>query len=502
MGEDSEWSVKTPVAIDTQELIDNLGVFYLGMNPGYKWVGYQQDRICEHLEALERGDIRRLMVWLPPGHSKSDLGTRHFIPWFMGRNKEKNAMVVSYSAELAAKDFGASIKQKMGSELYKKCFPSAIPTRDSRSNSLLKTVGGGTFYAAGFDGSMSGKRVDLMVIDDPIKNQEEAESEARLTFLVDTYKTVIKTRMRPRGKIALFNTRWAIRDFAARLLDEEGDKWTVLSLPAEDPPDSEHWLWEEFYGADHYHDAKFTKSGEVKDEWYSLWQQDPQASMNFWFKQEWLNYYDVPVPANKYNTYMIVDPAGAKNKKSDYTSVHVWAAGPEQRLFLCDWVHDKLDPGERVETILRLTRRWTPRKILYEEYGMQNDVYYIKQKMRERGFEDHFHPIPIGRTGPRHNLSKHERIKGLIPFYREGHIFLPRKCQRRMWNGRTVDLTQRFIDEELTLYKGDGSIQHEDDLDAMSRLCEPELNIQYFEPQEEEVDQGYGSGNGSWESVY
>jgi len=491
------------MAVDTQELVDNLGVFYLGMNPGYKWVQYQQERICEHLEAVDRGEIRRLMVWLPPGHAKSDIGTRHFLPWYMGRHPDHNTMVLSYSADLAAKDFGASIKQKMQSDLYKKCFPKSVPTRDSRSNNLLKTVGGGTFYAAGFDGSLSGKRVNLMGIDDPLKNLEEAESESRNMFLMETYNTVVKNRLRPRGAIVWFMTRWITRDFAARVLEQEGEKWTVLKIAAEEPADSRQWIWSDFYGEDHYLDAKYTKHGDIKDEWWSLWMQDPQASQNFWFKKEWPSFYDVPIHNTKFNTYMIIDPAGAKQKTSDFTSVHVWAAGPEQRLILADWIHDKLDPGERVETILRMSRRWKPRKTLYEEYGMLSDVFYIKQKMRERNFEDRFHPIPVGRTGPRHNLSKHERIRGIIPFFREGHIFLPRKFERKMYNGKTVDLTQRFLDEEYSLYKGEGSIAHEDDLDCMSRIVEPELQpIRYYEPKPESSDPGHPISPGSWESVY
>lgn len=442
-------------------------------------------------------------------NSKSDNATRTFIPWYMGRHPERNSMVCSYSADLASDDFGARIKARMQSDLHLRVFPKSKLTQDSRSKTHLTTVSGGNFYSVGFTGGLTGKRLDLLVMDDLTKSYADADSGALQESLFADYKGTVKDRLKPDGAIVLCQHRWRERDIAGRILEldgrvENGGAWTVLKLPAEDPPDSGNFLWERKtaadsgYPRDYYLDFK-------KDDlvWWGKFQQEPGASKNIWFREEWLQFYDIPIPRDKYNTYMLVDPAGAKGKKSDWTSIQVWAAGQDKKLFLADWIHDRLDPGERVATILRLTRYWKQQQTIYEEYGLLNDSYYLTEKMREQEFDVRVYPIPVGRTGPRHNLSKSERIKGIIPLFREGNIYLPRTCKRKIYDGTTVDLTKRFIDVEYKLYKGEGSIQHEDDLDCMGRLLEPELVISYFEPKEErEAPRSAVPQGASWQSVY
>lgn len=489
--------------INVQELRDHFGSYYLAVNPGYQYVGYQQERIVPALEAVERGETKRLMIWQHPGSAKSDLATRAYIPWYLGRHPKNNAMVVSYNANLATDDFGAKIKARMQSDLHFKIFPDSKVTQDSRSKTHLTTIKGGNFYSVGFGGSATGKRLDLLVFDDLIKSYAEADSEAIQDALFNEYKGTYKDRMKPNGAMIYCAHRWRERDIAGRMLEldgrvEEGGEWTVLQLRAEDPPDSGNYLWAEHYGKKYY--EEFKKDEEV---WWGKFQQEPGASKNIWFKEEWLQYYDIPIPRDKYNTYMLIDPAGAKGKKSDWTSIQVWAAGQDKKLFLADWIHDRLDAGERVTTELRLTRHWKQQQTIYEEYGLLSDSYYLTEKMREAEFDVRMYPIPVGRTGPRHNLSKSERIKSIIPFFREGHIYLPRTCKRKIYDGTTVDLTHRFVEEEYKRYKGEGSTAHEDDLDCMSRLLEPELVISYFEPKEER-DVPYSSrpAGSSWESVY
>lgn len=485
-----------------EQIKKSLGHYYLATNPGYIYVPFQQERIIPALEAVERGEILRLAIFMPPGHAKSDIATRTFAPWYMGKHPDENVMVTSYAADLASDDFGARIKERFQTDAHLKVFPESRLTKDSRGKTHFNTISKGTFYSVGFKGGLTGKRLNLLVMDDLIKNAEDADSETIQNFLFENYKSVAKDRMRPFGKMVMCMHRWRPRDVAGRILEwdgtvENGGQWTVLKIAAEDPPDSGKFLWESFYGKKHYEDFK-----RDEDVWWPKFQQEPNNSASFWFRQEWLNFYDIPIPPNRYHTYLLIDPAGSKAKQSDYTSMHVWAAGQDEKLFLADWVLDKFDPGERVDKIMALVRRWRPEQVLYEEYGLVNDTYYIRQKMREAHMDERFHPVSVGRKGARHNLSKSERIKALKPFFREGKIFLPRKHPYRQHNGKIVDLTKRFIDDEYTRYKGDGSIRHEDDLDNMARLTEPTLRIKYYTPpQEDDDDKGYSAG-GSWESRY
>lgn len=486
------------------DIRNSLGHYYLASNAGYKYYAYQQKRIIPMLEKVERGEILRLAIFMPPGHSKSDIATRTFSPWYLGRRPKENVMVCSYAADLASDDFGAKIKERMNSDLHLAVFPQSRLTKDSRAKTHFNTISGGTFYAVGFSGGITGKRLNLLVMDDLIKNTEDAESETLQTGLFDFYKRVAKDRMRPMGRMVMCAHRWANRDVYQRILEfdgtaDKGGQWTVLKLPAEYPIGSGRYLWPDYYGKKYYEDFK-----RDDDTWWPKFQQEPNASKSYWFREEWLQYYDVRIPPDRFNNYMIIDPSGKASKKSDFTAIHVWAAGQDQKLFLVDWVLDKFDPAERIDVIMRLVRRWRPRQVIYEEYGLVNDCYYIAEKMRAAHLDERFYPIPVGRTGPRHNLSKNERIKGIIPFFREGRVFLPRKFSyKQSYSGKTLDLVDRFVNEEYKNFKGEGTVPHDDDLDAMSRLLEPELIIHFWEPPANEDDQGYDFSHAAgWESRY
>ena len=494
------------MALNVEELRNSLGQYYLAINSGYQWYDYQQNTIIPALEDLERREILRLAIFMPPGESKSDIATRTFVPWYLGKHSDHNAMVCSYSADLASDDFGAKIKARMQGDLHLKIFPNSRLTQDSRSKTHFTTKMGGNFYSVGYSGGIGGKRLDLLVMDDLIKDWVDAESETIQNTLFDTYTGLLKDRLKPKAVIVMCAHRWTQRDIYARILEhdgtvDQGGDWFVITLPAEDPQNPGKYLWEEYHGRKHYEDFK-KKEGKV---WWAKFQQDPSASQAYKFKEEWLKFYDIPISPDRYNTYMIVDPAGAKGKKSDYTSIHVWAAGQDKKLFLVDWIHDRLNPKERVDAIMRLTRQWKQQQTIYEEYGLLSDTYYLTEKMQEEGFDTRVYPVPVGRSGPRHNLSKDLRIDAIVPFFSEGRIYLPRKCPRKIYDGCTIDLTKRFIDEEYKLFKGVGSIPHEDDLDAMSRLLEPELVITYME-NEENIGRKRSVGGqkiaGSWEAVY
>lgn len=437
-----------------------------------------------------------------PTHN-SDIATRTFAPWYQGKHPKENVMVTSYAADLASDDFGAKIKERFNSDVHLAVFPESRLTRDSHAKTHFNTISGGTFYSVGFKGGITGKRLNLLVMDDLIKSPADADSEPVQNVLFETYKGVTKDRMRPQGKMVMCMHRWRPRDVAGRILEwdgtaDQGGQWTVLKVPAEDPPGSGKYLWVEHYGKKHYEDIK-----RDDETWFPKFQQEPAGGSSYWFADRWLNYYDIAPPPGKFNTYLIVDPAGKPSKKTDFTSMHVWAAGQDEKLLLVDWVLDKLDPGERVSMIMALVRKWRPQQVIYEEYGLVSDTYYITEKMKEAKMEERFYPIPVGKKGPRHNLSKNERIKGIIPFFRENRIFLPRKFMyQQRYSKKTLDLTERFVKNEYGLFKGEGSIAHEDDLDNMSRLLEPELVINYFTQPDEDDEGKYRESECGWEGRY
>jgi hypothetical protein len=481
------------------EIRNSLGRFHLARNRNYKYVDFHQSKIIPALEAVERGNIKRLMINMPPRHGKTEIATISFIPWWLGKHPAGNAMVASYGFDLA-KTFGSKVKELMQRELYTKIFPEARVSKTVHARNFLSTVSGGSFYAMGFDGAMSGRGVSLAVLDDAIKNHDEANSEARI------YESTIKARLEPtpdgrEPAVVIAMTRWVIRDFCGRVLEkegkiEDGGEWTVLRLAAE--PEPGKYLWGDRY-SERYENARADE-----DTWAAVYQQDPAASKSFKFKAQWLNFYGIAPKVGKFKAYLFCDPGASKSRTSDFTEIQDYCAAQDRKLLLVDWVHDRLNVGERQKALERLIRKWNPELNLYEEYGLVNDTVYFNQQAEETGFEAIL--TPVGKRGERHNLSKEHRIGELTGWFEKGRIVLPQRFDYEMANGDKIDLTKRFINEEYSLYRGKGSIPHEDCLDAMSRINDVEPpygpGFDWYIPENERPKPRVRGHAGSWQSLY
>ena len=203
--------------------------------------------IAEHLEAVERGDIDRLIIALPPRHGKSMLASKIFPLWCMGRNPHNRLIVCSYGADLA-QSFTRSIRNTINTQEYKKIFPLTILADDSQAQNRFDTTAGGSVHGVGVGGAITGKGADIVIIDDPIKNSEEASSEQIREKVYEFYRSTIRTRLQPGGRIILIQTRWNDDDLAGRLLQTEPDNWKSLILPALSVDGCA--LWPEQYPAD------------------------------------------------------------------------------------------------------------------------------------------------------------------------------------------------------------------------------------------------------------
>lgn len=500
---------------------ENLGAYDLALNPKHTWVSFQQDYMVPALHLVAEHEIEALMIVMPPRHSKSSLGTIAFASWLAGRWPERKNMLLSYSDDFAKK-FGSDILRNIRSDTHQEIFPECRIVRDAQSGKYFKTTMGGEFHSAGFGGKITGIGVSgVLLIDDPLKNYEEAKSPAILNARVQDYHTAADTRVED-GSILICTTRWRRGDFVDRLLDDEGEvheggKWSVLRIPAEaepaDPLGREvgQFLWPEHFrkGDQWYLDRK--KKVHV---WYPMYQQDPRPEKGKFFKREWLCFYGKRVVPGRFPAYMITDSARSADKNSDLTVVGVFVTTPEKRILLADAVVGRFDPDTAADEQIRLVRKWKPRKWIYEEVGMVNDTWYLSQRARKANL--HIHPVPVGRKGPRHMMSKEARIEQLTSDFREGRIWLPDVFRSenpvpfptmKMYeeDEEPISVIDYFINREFLEYAGDGSIDFDDMLDMFSRLHEPELGLSY--PSNAQIDQTAQFGpyqgaipRGSWES--
>jgi len=198
--------------------------------------------LAQQLERVAKGECKRLMVFMPPRHGKSQLTSIQFPAWFIGNYPDKEIICASYAQELAA-HFGREVRNLVSDPEFKETFGVSLAP-DSTAKHRWNTSEGGSYVAAGVGGAITGRGAHLLVIDDPVKNREDADSEVYRDKVWDWYRSTVFTRLMPNGAVVLVMTRWHDDDLAGRLLEHESDRWVVGTGKAiyQDKP-----LWPEWY---------------------------------------------------------------------------------------------------------------------------------------------------------------------------------------------------------------------------------------------------------------
>ena len=194
--------------------------------PKYKPAAHH-DLIAEKLEGVAYGRIDRLMINMPPRHGKSELASRRFPAWLLGINPEIEIVVASYNAD-KAREFGYEVRDIVRSQEYRALFPGVTLKEDSRAADRWNTDSGGSFRAVGIGTSLTGRGADVLLIDDPIKDDEEADSELRRERIWSWYSSVAYTRLSPGGRVVVIQTRWHEDDLTGRLLTRSEEHTSEL----------------------------------------------------------------------------------------------------------------------------------------------------------------------------------------------------------------------------------------------------------------------------------
>lgn len=332
--------------------------------PGYK-DAYHHRLIARHLEAVERGDIKRLMITMPPRHGKSMLASEFFPAWYIGRNPDHYVVTATYAQELAD-DFGRKVKNQIEDDAYKAIFPGVSLADDSKSAKRFHIdgyTGGyehstgqrGAFYAVGVGGPLTGRGAHLLLIDDPVKNREDAESEVIRKKTKDWYTSTAYTRLMPGGRIVIIQTRWHEDDLAGWLQEEhKHEGWVVLNLPAIN--DAGEALWPEQYDVEALEQIK--RALPPRD-WSALYQQSPSPETGDYFKREWIHEVDQLPPRETMRVYGGSDYAVTSNG-GDYTVHAVVGIDPQGNPWLLDMWRHQTSSDKWVEAFCDLVKKWKP----------------------------------------------------------------------------------------------------------------------------------------------
>ncbi len=318
--------------------------------------------LIKQLERLARGDIRRLAIFMPPGSAKSTYSSILFPPWLLAQASGLSILAASHTIKLA-ETFGRKVRNLVSDSVPVLGYDLVD---DNKAVGRWATTNDGNYQAAGAGVGIAGYRFDLAVIDDPIKSREDADSETIRNRIWEWYLADVRPRLRPKGRIALIQTRWHEDDLAGRILAEMergGEEWHVISLPAEAQPNDPlgrvpgEMLWDDEYG---YGDTlRLEKSTQPARNWSALWQQNPTPEGGNFFRDEWLRAYVHAPPRETLSIYGAGDYA-VTTDGGDYTVLLIVGVDPEDRLYLLDLWRGQTSSHIWVDQWCQMVKRWKP----------------------------------------------------------------------------------------------------------------------------------------------
>jgi hypothetical protein len=401
----------------------NLIDFEIATDPNYEpnWHHEVIAKELEHIEAFGDRDYKILVVSVPPRHGKSHECSIDFPAWFLGRNPEKNVITSSYSFDLA-QTFGGKTREKVSSQAYKTIFPDVELREDERARGRWRTKQGGGYMSAGVGGPLTGHGAQILIIDDPIKNREEANSQVMREKIWDWFTSTAFTRLEPNGVCIVIMTRWHLDDLAGRILKHPelskrtkeirfGAVATTDEKPNRNAGDA---LWPTRYDLRALAEIK-TAVGPY--DWSALYMGTPILTEDQEFKPAWIrSITEAEVDAMSCRRFLTVDTAMSRKTQADFTGFTDNRVNSENIWHLKAW-RMKIGPEELVDTLFTLHNNNR-----YEAIGIETTTYtvglkpYLDSEQRKR---NKFLPI----VELKHNqTAKEVRIRGLIPRYASNSV--------------------------------------------------------------------------------
>jgi predicted phage terminase large subunit-like protein len=386
------------------------------------------------LQQVAAGEIKRLMLFLPPGSAKSTYASVLFPPWWMGNHPSLPVIGASHSKELAER-FGRRVRNIVGSPIFKETFGFGL-SGDSGAAGRWETARGGEYFAVGVDASVTGRRAALGIIDDPVKGRAEADSAPIREHIWQWYKSDFWTRLIPDAALIYIGTRWHDDDLAGRLLEEAkagGEQWEVVSLPAEAEENDAlgrevgEQLWPEWFTPEQLRIAKRDARN-----WSALWQQRPMPESGDYFKNEWFRWYDTPPPRDQLRTYGASDYA-TKAEGGDWTVHVVVGLDPSSDIYVLDLWREHADSAAWAEALIDLMAKW--KTITWAEEAGQIKAS-VGPFITKRQLERKVFAVRRQFTSATDKPSRAQAIRGRIGM---GKVLFPRHAP---W---VIDLVQELL---------------------------------------------------------
>ena len=374
--------------------------------------------IADKLEGIATGELKRLIVNMPPRHTKSEFASYLFPAWMIGRKPTMKIIQATHTTELAV-SFGRKVKNLLERDDYKEIFPDANLSADSKASGRWDTKAGGMYYAVGVGSNLAGRGGDLIVIDDP-HSEQTAMSNSGFEDAWEWYTGGPRQRLQPGGAIVLVQTRWSQKDMTGQLIksmakDPLADQWEVIELPAIMPSGSA--CWPEYWSLP---DLESVKASIPPSKWNAQYQQNPTGEDNAIIPRSWWKRWKKKnVPDLKY-VIQSYDTAFTKRETSDYSAITTWGVfSPEEAgppgLILLDSKKGRWDFPELKGIALEEYEYWDPDTVIVEAKA---SGLPLTHELRNTG-------IPVVNFTPSKGNDKVSRVHSVSPLFEAGMVWAP-----------------------------------------------------------------------------
>ena len=399
--------------------------------------------IAQKFNDLANKKINRLIVNMPPRHTKSEFASFLLPAWMVGRNPKLKIIQATHTGELAVR-FGRKAKTLIDSEEYSKIFETSL-REDSQAAGRWETAQGGEYFAAGVGGAITGRGADLLIIDDP-HSEQDAMSSSAFDNAYEWYTSGPRQRLQPGGQIVLVMTRWSKKDLTGVLLNNQkevkGDQWEVVEFPAiiDHEP-----VWPEYWKIDELESVQATLPVA---KWNAQWMQKPTSEEGAIIKREWWQIWDKDeLP---YVEYVIqsYDTAFLKKETADYSAITTWGVfypteDSKPNLILMDCVKDRFEFPELRRVALDQYNYWKPDMVIVEQKASGTPLTHELRQM----------DIPVMTFTPSRGNDKHVRVNTCAPLFEAGLIWAP-----------DMKFAEEVVEECAAFPHGD----HDDLVDSMT----------------------------------
>ena len=407
--------------------------------------------IAEKLEDIASGNLKRLIINMPPRHSKSELASYLMPSWFLGRNPKLKIIQATMNTELAVR-FGRKVRDLIADPIYAEIFPKTDLKQDSQAAGRWETSAGGEYFAAGVGAAMTGRGADLLIIDDP-HSEQDALSASAYDTAYEWYTSGPRQRLQPGGTIIIVQTRWSKKDLTGRLLgaqakDIMADQWDIVEFPAILP--SGEPLWHEFWKKEELLKVKASLS---PGKWNAQWQQDPTSDDIAMVKREWWQLWEREDTPRLDYIIQSYDTAYSKKETADYSAITTWGVfepkeNGEQHLILLDAKKGRWNFPELKEIAVEQNEYWEP------------DMMLIEAKASGASLADELRLINLpvttfspGRRKGGGGMDKTTRMHMVSPIFESGKVWYP---------------NEKFADEVIEEIASFPNGDHDDYCDSMT----------------------------------